>query len=72
MAGRAGACGALQINRVAALPLSQTETQGTHMVIRRIAELCEGRLTRLGLDLKVPIESRRRFPLTGEYPGAYG
>lgn len=50
-----------------ALLLPQTETQGAHMVIRRIAEQFDGALKRLGPDLKTPLEfGTATFPFDGE------
>ncbi|MDQ6732503.1 MAG: diguanylate cyclase [Nitrospirota bacterium] len=50
-----------------ALLLPQTETQGAHMVIRRIAEQFDGALKRVVPDLKVPLEfGTATFPFDGE------
>jgi diguanylate cyclase (GGDEF)-like protein len=49
------------------LLLPQTETQGAHVVIRRIAEQFDGALKRLVPDLKVTLEfGTATFPFDGE------
>ena len=50
-----------------ALLLPQTETQGAHVVIRRIAEQFDGAVKRLVPDLKVTLEfGTATFPFDGE------
>ena len=50
-----------------ALLLPQTETQGCHVVIRRIAEQFDGAVKRLVPDLKLTLEfGTATFPFDGE------